>query len=114
MNKPDGRQPIPLLTGLSAIWLTLAGLASRAVLLRYAEFLAKGRIVPSFLAIGAALLLGMLFVFFLIWAPGRIAPLKEKAPILSRGFAALITAAPLVLYGFLPWSEPFGAFWIRA
>lgn len=114
MNKPDGRQPIPLLTGLSAIWLTLAGLASRAVLLRYAEFLAKGRIVPSFLAIGAALLLGTLFVFFLIWAPGRIAPLKEKAPILSRGFAALITAAPLVLYGFLPWSEPFGAFWIRA
>ena len=80
MNKPDGRQPIPLLTGLSAIWLTLAGLASRAVLLRYAEFLAKGRIVPSFLAIGAALLLGTLFVFFLIWAPEQIGRGRRLAP----------------------------------
>lgn len=114
MNKPDERESIPLLSGLSAIWLALAGLASRAVFLRYNEFLSKGRIVPSFLAISAALLLGTLFVFFLIWAPGRIAPLKEKAPILNRVSAALITAAPLVLYGFLPWSEPFGAFWIRA
>ena len=39
----------------------------RAVYARYAEFLSKGTIVPTFLIICAVLLFGTLFTLVLIW-----------------------------------------------
>lgn len=97
--------------------LVLTGLALQAIFTRYAEFLSKGQIVPSFIAIFAAVIVGSIWLTMLIWVPERLEPLRrlrDRARLLSGTLAGVAAISPLILYAFLPWSEPFGAPWIRA
>lgn len=110
------KRPIPE-SLLTAGYITLTVFALRAVFVRYAEFLSKGRIVPSFIAISAAFIFGSVWAMILIWNPSRLEPprrILERARTLRLALAAAVCVAPLILYAFLPWSEPFGATWIRA
>ena len=88
----------------------------RAVYDRYAEFLQKGSVVPSFLAICAILAFGTLFILVLIWKTGWLAPfakLKSHAAFLSRTAAFLLCLIPGFFYNFIPSSEPYQGLWIR-
>lgn len=88
----------------------------RGIYERYAEFLQKGSIVPSFIAICGILVLGTLFTLVLIWRPGWLAPfgkLKNRALILSRIIAVLLCLVPGVFYNFIHSSEPYRGLWIR-
>ena len=88
----------------------------RAVYERYAEFLQKGNIVPSFLVICAILVCGTLFVLILIWKPDWLAPfarLKGHSVFLSRVTALLLCLVPGYFYNFIHSSEPYQGLWIR-
>ena len=88
----------------------------RDVWTRYAEFLKKGSIVPSFILITAVLFFGTVFVLILIWNEAWLAPLstvKNKSAVLRKTFAAMICILPGILYNFLRFSEPYGGLWIR-
>ena len=88
----------------------------RAVYARYAEFLGKGKIVPSFILICGILLFGTAFITVLIWKAAWLAPLaKLKAPLTlpRRLIAAMICLIPGVLYNFIRFSEPYQGLWIR-
>ena len=59
----------------------------RAIYARYAEFLGKGKIVPSFILIIGILLFGTLFTAVLIWKTECLDPLirlKASLPFLRR------------------------------
>ena len=88
----------------------------RAVYARYAEFLGKGAVVPSFILICGILLAGTAFTAVLIWKPSLLAlPAKLKAglPFLRRLLAVLICLIPGILYNFIRFSEPYQGLWIR-
>ena len=83
---------------------------------RYAEFLKKGSIVPSFILIAGILVFGTIFVLILIWKDRWLSPfsaVKAKSATLCRIFAAVICILPGVLYNFLRFSEPYQGLWIR-
>ena len=93
-----------------------AVLCGKAIYERYAEFLSKGRIVPTFLIICAVLLCGTLFTLVLIWKNEWLTfprKLKNHTPILSRIIAVLICLLPGILYNFIHSSEPWQGLWIR-
>ena len=88
----------------------------RAVYDRYAEFLQKGSIVPSFLVICAILCIGTAFILLLIWKPTWLEPfvrLKSRVGFLSRAAAMLLCLVPGVFYNFIHSSEPYRGLWIR-
>ncbi|MBR6088606.1 MAG: hypothetical protein IKP86_01640, partial [Anaerolineaceae bacterium] len=88
----------------------------RAIYDRYAEFLNKGHIVPTFLIICAVLIFGALFVLILIWKNSLLAGparLKNHVSVVSRIIAILLCAAPGILYNFIHSSEPWQGLWIR-
>ena len=88
----------------------------RAVYTRYAEFLGKGAVVPSFILICGILLAGTAFTAVLIWKPAWLAlPAKLKAglPFLRRLLAFLLCLIPGILYNFIRFSEPYQGLWIR-
>ncbi len=88
----------------------------RAVYARYAEFLAKGKIVPSFILICGILLFGTVFTAVLIWKTKWLSPLerlKAGLPFLRKALAVLICLIPGILYNFIRFSEPYQGLWIR-
>lgn len=88
----------------------------RAVYARYAEFLGKGKIVPSFILICGIMLAGTVFTAVLIWKREWLSPfakLKSALPLLHRLAAALICLIPGILYNFIRFSEPYQGLWIR-
>ena len=88
----------------------------RAVYARYAEFLGKGKIVPSFILICGILLFGTAFSAVLIWNAewfGPLVRLKRAFPFLRRTLAVLICFIPGILYNFIRFSEPYQGLWIR-
>ena len=88
----------------------------RAIYSRYAEFLNKGKIVPTFLIICAVLLFGTLFTLVLIWKNEWLTlprKLKNHAAILSRIVAVFLCLFPGILYNFIHASEPWHGLWIR-
>lgn len=88
----------------------------RAIYARYAEFLSKGKIVPTFLIICAVLLFGTLFTLVLIWKNEWLTlprKLKNHASILSRIIAVFLCLFPGSLYNFIHSSEPWHGLWIR-
>lgn len=110
------RRTLPALLKTS-LWLGLTAFAARAVLDRYAEFIEKGRFVPSFLLITALLVGGSAFVLTLIWGETfmtRLAWIKRRLGRIRVPLAAAVCLMPLILYAALPWSEPYGAPAIRA
>ena len=67
--------------------------SGRAIYDRYAEFLSKGKIVPTFLIICAVLLFGTLFTLVLIWKNEWLTlprKLKSHANILCRIIAVFL------------------------
>ena len=83
---------------------------------RYAEFLSKGKIVPTFLIICAVLLFGTLFTLVLIWKNEWLTlprKLKNHANILCRIIAVFLCLFPGILYNFIHSSEPWHGLWIR-
>lgn len=88
----------------------------RDVYARYAEFLKKGSIVPSFILIAGILVFGTFFVLILIWKARWLSPfsaVKAKSATLCRILAAVICTLPGILYNFLRFSEPYQGLWIR-
>lgn len=88
----------------------------RAVYARYAEFLSKGKIVPTFLIICAVLLFGTLFTLVLIWKNEWLTlprKLKNHAAILSLIISVFLCLFPGILYNFIHSSEPWHGLWIR-
>ncbi len=83
---------------------------------RYAEFLKKGSIVPSFILIAAVLCFGTAFILVLIWKDKWLAPfskVKNLLPFLRKPLAVLICILPGILYNFMRFSEPYRGVWIR-
>lgn len=83
---------------------------------RYREYLNAGKLVPTFLLIGAVLLFGTVYTAVLIWKPslfGRSDRVKARVPGLCACLSVLISLTPAVLYNFLPFSEPYRGRWIR-
>ena len=83
---------------------------------RYAEYLSKGSIVPSFLLITGILIFGTVFCLLLIWKRGWLSPLqrlKEYLRVMTGPAAALICLLPGILYNFLRFCEPYRGLWIR-
>ena len=90
--------------------------SGRAIYDRYAEFLNKGKIVPTFLIICAVLLFGTLFTLVLIWKNEWLTlprKLKSHSNILSRIIAVFLCLFPGILYNFIHSSEPWHGLWIR-
>lgn len=88
----------------------------KAIYERYAEFLQKGSIVPSFLVICTILTFGTLFVLVLIWKIRWLEPLaklKSRVLFLSRCAAVLFCLVPGFFYNFVQSSEPYRGLWIR-
>ena len=100
----------------SILLLFAAVQCGREIYARYAEFLNRGRIVPSFILICGILLIGTLFTAVLIWKIEWLRPLyriRRKSGVLSRLAADLICLVPAVLYNFVGFSEPYRGLWIR-
>lgn len=119
MNQCPLRKNFPRLRRalLTIVWLAVLVSAALAVFRRYSEFLAKGRIVPSFIVILGTLVCGGLFVLALIWDCPRLITLRKIRHVMPAPMrcilATLIVVTPLFLYTYLSWSEPFGAPAIR-
>ena len=108
------RKPTQII--LTLILLFSAVQCGRGISERYADYLAKHQFVPTFLLIAAILLIGTLFMGFLIWKPGIFSPfrkLKAGLPFLRILPAVLCAVFPAVLYNFLPFCEPYQNLWIR-
>ena len=77
----------------SILLLFAAVQCGRDIYARYAEFLNRGRIVPSFILICGILLIGTLFTAVLIWKSAWLRPLyriRRKSGVLSRLAADVI------------------------
>ncbi|MBQ6508382.1 MAG: hypothetical protein IJI07_02810 [Flexilinea sp.] len=88
----------------------------RAIHARYAEFLSKGKIVPSFILICGILLFGTFFITVLIWKAEWLSPLdglKTALPVPCKALAAVFCLIPGILYNFIRFSEPYQGLWIR-
>ncbi|MBQ6520516.1 MAG: hypothetical protein IJI14_17510 [Anaerolineaceae bacterium] len=88
----------------------------RDIYARYAEFLSKGKIVPTFLFICVVLLFGTLFMLTLIWKNEWLTlPRKLKRHMRSFNLviAFLLCLFPGILYNFIRSSEPYHGLWIR-
>jgi len=86
------------------------------IFIRYAEYLDKGKIVPSFLLICGILAFGTVFSAVLIWKPDLFSPLagvKSRIPLPRRAAAVMLCLVPGVLYNFIRFCEPYQGLWIR-
>lgn len=107
-----------LLTQLAATVLTifLSVQCAEAISARYHEYLAQGKIVPTFVLIFVVWLIGMLFSLVVTWIPERLGLfwlIKTKLSFLRVLSMILCCALPGVLYNFMRFCEPYGDIWIR-
>ena len=78
--------------------------------------MSKGSIVPSFFLICTFWIVGILFIYAILWRPELLKPflfLKKLPDPIRRMGSFFICLLPIFLYTFHRWSEPFGNPWIR-
>ena len=101
---------------LSLIMAVISVQCALSIWRRYQEFLSKGSIVPSFLLICTFWIVGILFIYAILWRPELLRPflfLKKLPDPIRRMGSFFICLLPIFLYTFHRWSEPFGNPWIR-